>query len=77
MHIILGEPTEVQRYEGYNKIRESHLWFYSGNPTQGLPAHFFLLFFKRYDVGVFELYNLRRTGQTPSCGDQNWTRSRR
>jgi GWxTD domain-containing protein len=28
MYIILGEPAEIQNFEGYNDIRETQMWFY-------------------------------------------------
>lgn len=57
MYILLGEPLEIQRFEGRREIREAQLWFYSGDPAKGLPAYFYLLFFKRYNVGSYELYH--------------------
>ena len=57
IYIILGEPAEIQNFEGYNDIRETQMWFYQGDPSKGVPAFFRLLFFKRYDVGAYELYN--------------------
>lgn len=56
-HIILGEPREVQRYDGYNDLVSTELWFYEGDPRKGLPSFFYLLFFKRHDIGEYELYH--------------------
>jgi len=55
--IILGEPREIQRYEGYGSIVSTHLWFYQGDAEKGLPAFFYLLFFKRNDFGEYRLYS--------------------
>ncbi|MEE9263032.1 MAG: GWxTD domain-containing protein, partial [Vicinamibacteria bacterium] len=57
MHIILGEPVEIQRFDGYQSLVSQHLWFYGGDPAKGLPAFFYLLFFKHQDVGEFKLYS--------------------
>lgn len=57
MYILLGEPVEIQNFDGYNDIREVQLWFYQGDVNKALPSFFRLVFFKRYDVGAYELYN--------------------
>ena len=56
MYIILGEPIEIQRFDDYNDILPAHLWFYQGDPAKGLPPFFYLLFYKRNDVGEYRLY---------------------
>jgi len=56
-YILLGEPREIQRYDGYGKIVSTHLWFYQGDPLMGVPSFFYLLFFKRNDFGEFRLYS--------------------
>ena len=57
MYIILGEPREIQRYEGYADLFPAELWFYQGDIARGLPSFFYLMFFIRDDVGEFELYH--------------------
>lgn len=57
MYIILGEPRSRESYDGYQEIVSSELWFYQGDPAKGLPSFFYLLFFKRHDIGEYELYN--------------------
>ncbi|HLE22138.1 MAG TPA: GWxTD domain-containing protein, partial [Vicinamibacteria bacterium] len=56
MYIILGEPIEIQRFDDYNDTLPAHLWFYQGDPAKGLPSFFYLLFYKRNDVGEYRLY---------------------
>ena len=56
-YIILGEPQNIQRYDGYAELVSTHLWFYQGEPGTGVPAFFSLLFFKRNGFGEFRLYN--------------------
>lgn len=57
MYILLGEPREIQRYDGYNELTPSELWFYEGDVAKGLPSFFYLLFFKRHGVGEYQLYH--------------------
>ena len=57
MHIILGEPLEIQTFDGYQNLVSQHLWFYSGEPAKALPPFFYLLFYKRQDIGEFRLYS--------------------
>ena len=63
-YIILGEPGDVQRFDGYNDLIESELWFYQSEPGSGLPPFFYLLFFKRGDMGEFRIYNPLMDGPT-------------
>ena len=57
-YIILGEPAEVERFDGYNDLISSELWFYRVDSVRtGLPPFFYLLFFKRHDVGEYRLYH--------------------
>ncbi|MGH9322084.1 MAG: GWxTD domain-containing protein, partial [Vicinamibacteria bacterium] len=55
-YILLGEPREIQRYDR-EELQPIELWFYQGDLTLGLPPSFYLLFFKPYTVGEFELYH--------------------
>jgi len=56
-YIILGEPAEIQAYVGYNEVVETELWIYRGDPDDGLPPRFNLMFYKDNDIGEFQLYN--------------------
>ncbi len=56
-YIILGEPRERQSFDGYNEVVASELWFYQGDIEKGLPSFFYLLFFKKHDIGEYELYH--------------------
>ena len=61
-YIILGEPHEIQRYDGSNEIVSTELWIYMGDREAGLPARFNLLFFKNNDIGEYELYHPHSDG---------------
>jgi len=56
-YIILGEPQEIQRYDGSNEVVSSEIWFYQGDTKLGMPPRFNLLFFKDKDFGEYELYH--------------------
>ena len=47
MHIILGEPRSIQRWEDENDIVPSELWFYSGSPQKRATAEFLLAVLSR------------------------------
>jgi len=57
MYIILGEPQEVQRFEGRSGVYDTEVWFYQGKTEQGLPPGFNLLFFKPGGHGEYRLYS--------------------
>ena len=55
--IILGEPRTREQFDGRNEIVSADLWIYQGDTSLGLPPRFNLLFFKREDIGEYELYH--------------------
>lgn len=56
-YILLGEPRERHSFDGYNEVVSSELWFYQGDIQKGLPSFFYLVFFKRHDIGEYRLYH--------------------
>jgi GWxTD domain-containing protein len=56
-YIILGKPQEIQSFDGSNDVVSSELWFYNGETKYGLPPRFNLLFFRKQDVGDYDLYD--------------------
>jgi GWxTD domain-containing protein len=56
-YILLGEPRETQRFDGYSELVSCELWFYQGEPRLGLPSFFYLLFFKKNDFGEYRIYH--------------------
>lgn len=62
IHIILGPPQDITRYEGISYVYPSRIWFYEAKPEYGLPSHFNLVFFKRKGMGEFVLYSPARDG---------------
>jgi len=62
IHIILGPPQEISRYEGESYIYPTLIWSYAGRVEYGLPAHFDLAFFRRRGVGEYVLYSPAQDG---------------
>lgn len=57
MHILLGAPTSIERFEGMSGIHPTQVWYYYGDKSKGLPPFFAVVFFKRGGAGEFKLYN--------------------
>ena len=57
MHIILGAPTSIERFEGTAGIHPCQVWYYYGDKAKGLPTFFAVVFFQRGGSGEFKLYN--------------------
>jgi GWxTD domain-containing protein len=57
MYIILGEPKDIQRFEGRSQVLNSEVWFYQGKSELGLPPGFHLVFFQKGRVGEYRLYS--------------------
>lgn len=62
IYIILGEPNDIQRYEGKTQTYPAEVWFYQGKTDAGLPAGFHLVFFQPGGVGEFRLYSPSKDG---------------
>ncbi len=57
IHIILGEPMDIQRFAGKSSTYDAEIWFYQGKTDLGLPAGFNVVFFKEGGQGEFRLYS--------------------
>ncbi len=55
--IILGEPRQREQFDGRNEVVSIDLWTYQGDTKLGLPPRFNLMFFKKEDIGEYELYH--------------------
>ena len=62
VYIILGEPNDIQRFEGSSMVRNSEIWFYQGKTKLGLPPGFNLVFFQEGSVGEYRLYSPLKDG---------------
>lgn len=56
-YIILGEPRDIQRFEGKSQTYDAEVWFYQGKSDLGLPPAFNLVFFREGGHGEYRLYS--------------------
>ncbi len=56
-YIILGEPRDIQRFEGKSQTYDAEIWFYQGKTDLGLPPAFNLVFFREGGHGEYKLYS--------------------
>ena len=57
MYIQLGPPLDRDRYPAARRLQPLERWVYQSPPHSRLPKFFEVLFYKRYGVGVYELYD--------------------
>jgi GWxTD domain-containing protein len=62
IYIILGEPNDIQRFEGKTQTYASVVWFYQGKTDLGLPPGFNLVFFQEGGTGEYRLYSPLKDG---------------
>ncbi len=58
-YILLGAPRSIQNFEARDEIYPTELWFFNNSELKrfGLPAFFYLLFWRRHGVGELQLYD--------------------
>lgn len=56
IYMLLGEPFERSGFSGVEQLVECELWTYRFDDRAGLPPVVQLIFYKRADVGDFELF---------------------
>lgn len=57
IYILLGEPKQKRAIYSDQKLVPQELWFYDADPSMGVPPFFTLIFFKKYGVGDYILYD--------------------
>lgn len=57
IYVILGPPASIENFEVIQGLYPARVWFYYGDRTKGLPAHFGLVFFEKHGAGEFKLYD--------------------
>lgn len=62
IYIILGEPNDINRYQGKQELYDCEVWFYQGKTEFGLPPGFNLIFFKESGTGSYRLYSPANDG---------------
>ncbi len=75
IYIILGEPSDIQRFTGKSQVYPAEIWFYQGLTNKGLPPGFNLVFFQEGGTGEYKLYSPLADGPqrllTSYYGDQS------
>ena len=56
VHLILGKPGEIQTFTALDTVVDSELWIYQGTGRPGLPPLMYLLFFKKDEIGDYQLF---------------------
>lgn len=62
IHIILGPPLDIGRYEVESYVHSARIWSYEGKPEYGFPSHFNIIFFRRKGMGDYVLYSPAQDG---------------
>jgi GWxTD domain-containing protein len=62
VYILLGEPNDIQRFEGKTMIYPTEIWFYQNKEGIGLPMGFNLVFFQEGGLGDYKLYSPAKDG---------------
>jgi GWxTD domain-containing protein len=74
IYILLGEPTDIERFIGETQIYNTEIWFYQGLAKYGLPPGFNLVFYQKGATGEYVLYSPTSDGpqalMTSFFGDQ-------
>lgn len=61
-YIIMGEPEDIQRFEGKTQTYPAEVWFYQGRTDIGLPPGFNLVFYQESFTGEYRLYSPAKDG---------------
>ena len=57
MYLLLGEPMNIKSLPNEAQAYPVEMWWYHANPRLGIPAFFYLVFFKRNGIGEHRLYS--------------------
>lgn len=76
IHILLGPPTEKTNFTGSHNLVECELWSYEGVDKPGLFPYMALVFFRRHNVGDYQLYHPGIHKPTDLMGPQYYDKIR-
>ena len=57
IHIILGKPASIDKYEMDSVVHDCQLWSYYGDKKLRLPGQFYVFFYKRNGIGEYKIYD--------------------
>jgi GWxTD domain-containing protein len=56
IYIVLGEPKQMQTFQGMDRVRPMQIWFYESN-SRAIPPYFYVLFYKQDSFGDYRTYS--------------------
>lgn len=56
-YLLLGPPLNREVYATHSQLWPTEIWYYKGDPKLGLPAYFYLIFYKPQGIGEYRLYS--------------------
>ncbi|HEX2695076.1 MAG TPA: GWxTD domain-containing protein [Acidobacteriota bacterium] len=62
IYIILGAPKSIEQFDQTSNVYPTEIWSYLGDPAQGLPPAFNVIFFKEHGIGDYVLYSPSQHG---------------
>lgn len=62
IYITLGEPKTIEKYENESDVYPMIVWFYQGLTGGTVPNAFYVVFFKKDNMGDYILYSPIRDG---------------
>jgi GWxTD domain-containing protein len=62
IYITLGEPKTIEKYENESDVYPMIVWFYQGLTGGTVPNAFYVVFFKKDNMGDYVLYSPIRDG---------------
>ncbi len=68
IYLLLGKPKFIDRYDGMGRLYPIEVWFYSLPPKYGLPANFYLVFYKPPGYNGYKLYSPNFDGPAALIG---------
>ncbi len=57
IHILLGEPMSVERFDNKTGLYPVEIWFYQNKESYGLPTGFNIVFYQKSGLGDYKLYS--------------------
>ncbi len=57
IHIVLGEPMSIERFDNKSGLYPIEIWFYQNKESFGLPTGFNVVFFQKGGLGDYQLYS--------------------
>ena len=56
-YMVLGKPNTQENFDEVKGLYPAQVWYYYGDVNLGLPTYFNIVFYKRFGVGEWKIYN--------------------